>query len=250
MGRIYQALYGRGGGDGEGTNGTDSTQQIAEPVLQDGFFQALDPGQSLHKRWGRQLRKTAVAIESLLQVDKEKGYIVMLTGCVERAGTSAVVENLACTMSLTGQVARVLIVDCNLYRQPASDSLLNYLDSYDAASLLAAPIVDGVYRVEAGISELQGREMGLPMGLQNFLTQARSHFDCILIDAPTFGQTPLSDALGKSADGVVLVVPCSRVRLPALHAMQADMEHLGVEFLGVLLNQRQYPLPKWLLRFI
>ncbi len=248
MGRIYDAMYGR----------EESTDLVAvdnvwvpEPTYTvDTLFWPLEDHFVPVKSWSRQLKKTSIAISDLLQHKQDDHYCVMITGFVDNSDTSEVAKNLASTMNMMEDHTRVLVMEFSASSQPSDSSLLRQLSHTSADHLLSVSPPPGVYSVDVGLSLQDVKGVGLPAGLKDFITHAKKHFDRVVLDAPTFGKHSVCDALGRVADGAVVVVPCSRTRLPALRAVQTDMEHLGINLLGVVLNQRQYPLPKWLLRFI
>lgn len=86
--------------------------------------------------------------------------------------------------------------------------------------------------------------------LYEFIAHAKTQFDWILVDAPPFFASPETYSVARACDGVVLVLKSGETRYPALKALVADLNSLGIPIMGTVLNFRQYPLPKWLLRYV
>lgn len=86
--------------------------------------------------------------------------------------------------------------------------------------------------------------------LYEFIASANSRFDWILVDSPPFFASPETYSITKACDGVVLVLKSGQTRYPALKALVADLDSLGIKIMGTVLNFRQYPLPRWLLQYV
>jgi Mrp family chromosome partitioning ATPase len=52
--------------------------------------------------------------------------------------------------------------------------------------------------------------------------------------------------LAPLVDGVSIVVKAAQTRRGQIQRCQRMMESAGGNFLGFILNQRQYPVPNWL----
>lgn len=82
------------------------------------------------------------------------------------------------------------------------------------------------------------------------MAAAKEHCDWILIDSPPFFAAPETYAIAKASDGVVLVLRSGETRYPALNGLVADLASLGIPLVGSILNFRQFPIPRWLLKYI
>lgn len=106
----------------------------------------------------------------------------------------------------------------NLWLLPAGSS------ASDPEALLTAP------RVKPRLQELCAR------------------FDRVLISAPPIDLHAESLALGQMVDGVVLVVAANVTRRNAVHRVKSRLDALGVPVLGIVLNERTFPIPEPLYR--
>lgn len=80
------------------------------------------------------------------------------------------------------------------------------------------------------------------------LQELRNEFDFILIDTPAIG--PYSDAiaLGRTSDGVVMVLQAESTRRESALKSIDNLRQANIEILGAVLNQRTYPIPNFVYR--
>jgi len=250
MGSIYEALYGQAADE----QVEDAEYIISEPAVDekvsDRLFQELGDDFKQDKRWSRELKKTAVVLSGMDSPDAEKAKVVMLSGSERKAGTTTVARNLSKILTAINPKARILLMDFNPSKGGGADSLSLSLEDGSPSSFLERIPEGDVLLVNAGFDTDTCKEVGLSLEIQEFIELAQDYFDTIIFDTPAFNRYPICDPLARCADCVVLVVPCLKARLPALNALQSDMEQLGINLLGMVLNYRRYPLPAWLLRFL
>lgn len=80
--------------------------------------------------------------------------------------------------------------------------------------------------------------------LQRVLTDLRSTFDYVLIDAPAELLTSGALMLAHQSDGAVLVIEAEETRREmARHAVE-ELTSSGVRILGTVLNNRRFPIPQ------
>ena len=224
-------------------------------VVSPELFKVLDDDYPKNRAWSRELKKTAVTMDQLLESHSDNGKIIMITGAATDEGKPVVPKNLGTVLSAIYHSAKILIMDFNPIER--SDDESEFVDTLREATSLtqaselleAVPDVD-VITVDVGMDIESCRELNFSVDLQNFIEDARNHFDIILFDTPPYNQFPVCDRLGRIADGVALVVPCSNARIPSLDAIKVDMEQLGINLMGVILNHREHPLPLWLMRLL
>ena len=76
----------------------------------------------------------------------------------------------------------------------------------------------------------------------------RWNFDYVLIDCPSPAVSSDASTLAPVIDGLAIVVKAAQTRRPQIQHCQHVIENAGGNFLGFVLNQRQYPVPDWLYR--
>lgn len=86
-----------------------------------------------------------------------------------------------------------------------------------------------------------------PTTLAERLRSIYDDFDLVIVDLAAAGES-LSFSLAKSLGGVVLVLEAERSRRSAALRAKQQLEHVGVNILGVVLNKRRHHMPSWLYR--
>ncbi len=73
--------------------------------------------------------------------------------------------------------------------------------------------------------------------------ELRRQFDYILINAPSVSTTAHLTQFGQLADGVIFVVKANSTRRGTTKQLKETLEELRVRVLGVVLNDRTFPIP-------
>ncbi len=86
--------------------------------------------------------------------------------------------------------------------------------------------------------------------LKSFMAQLESSFEYLLIDAPGATISDDAQALGQAAEAAVLVIEANKTRRTIAAKAKDQLEEAGVKLLGTVLNDRSFPIPekvyKWL----
>jgi Mrp family chromosome partitioning ATPase len=78
--------------------------------------------------------------------------------------------------------------------------------------------------------------------------ELRAEFDYVLIDAPALNLYSDAIALGRTADGVVVVLQADATRREsALKGLQS-LRDAQIQILGAVLNRRTFPIPEFVYR--
>lgn len=104
----------------------------------------------------------------------------------------------------------------------------------------------------AGIDLMSdGRGSLLPIDeLKNRLTQLSGTFEFVIIDAPGTSVSPDAEIIGHVADAAVLVIEANKTRRTAAAKAKEGLEAAGVRLLGTVMNDRTFPIPQRLNRFL
>ena len=78
--------------------------------------------------------------------------------------------------------------------------------------------------------------------------ELRDVFDYILIGAPALRRETEATSIGKSTDGVVLIVEANHSRRETVRRAKEQLESAQVQLLGAVLDQRTFPIPEGLYR--
>ncbi len=80
--------------------------------------------------------------------------------------------------------------------------------------------------------------------------QLREEFDIVIVDAPPLAHYADAIALGRLADGVVVVIEAESTRKESALAAVENLRNADVKIIGAVLNKRVYPIPEkvyWIL---
>lgn len=258
MGKIFEAMYGADGDSVETEAEAGKQQEVVEDAVENSVRRypenlILPLGRTFdgNAKWRRDMRK--VTINLMVQADPQEvgGKAVMFSGMSKNVGTSTVTAQVAKILAAEYSRHRVLVLDVR--EAGVSDAMTldrAMMEGYSVDDVLSGCDSEGIFRMLVSSSDEQGRSAMISHQLREFISQAREHFDWVLLDMPKQGSTPLADSLGRVVDGVAIVANTGVTRVPAINAVEEDMEQLGINLLGVILNFRKYPIPSWLLRFL
>lgn len=258
MGKIFEAMYGADGESAEAEADLHHKVETVENAVESRDRQypenlILPLGRTFdgNAKWRRDMRK--VTINLMVQADPQEvgGKAVMFSGMSKGVGTSTVTAQVAKILAAEYSQHRVLILDV---RESGVSDVMTLdravMDGYSTENILSGCESEGIFRMLVSSSDEQGRSAMISHQLREFIAKAREHFDWVLLDMPKQGSTPLADSLGRVVDGVAIIANTGATRVPAINAVEEDMEQLGINLLGVILNFRKYPIPSWLLRFL
>jgi len=83
-----------------------------------------------------------------------------------------------------------------------------------------------------------------------WVDMAPEHFDFVLIDCPALNETGDALRLGPEVDGLFLVVAAGKTRRDQIEHAQKMLAYSCDRYRGLVLNQRTYPVPNFLYRFL
>ncbi|HUI40780.1 MAG TPA: CpsD/CapB family tyrosine-protein kinase [Terriglobia bacterium] len=168
-------------------------------------------------------------------------------GCTTVCGRVA--ETLAGEMGESGSFC---VVDANL-RGPSLHryfGLENRIGLVDAVSQ-SGPVREYTQQVgngrlwvmTAGSSASNIHSLLTSEGLAARVAELRSDFDQVLIDSPAVNLFADAVALGKLADGLILVLQSNATRREAARKAKEIIEVAKIRLLGAVLNKRRFPVP-------
>jgi hypothetical protein len=99
----------------------------------------------------------------------------------------------------------------------------------------------------------QGRLFGgdelLPsLSLNGHLSKLRREFEYSIVEGPPTGASSEAVALGRSVDGVILVLEAHRTRRAAARKIKRNFEAADIQVLGTVLTGRRFPIPEGIYR--
>jgi Mrp family chromosome partitioning ATPase len=204
----------------------------------------------LPSRWALEVQKVAIHLMSD-QTQSEPPQVVVFSSLQAGSGTTTVSYLVAHHLAVERGDERVLFVDFSTRsgNPPARGSQRTFRvgEVIDESSV---ELGDRAF-VHVSVRLADERSVAaIARWFREFIDIARKAFGMVVIDCPPFYAEPEAYSLAKASDGVVLVMRTGENRYPAVNALVADLEKLGIQVLGTVLTFRRYPIPGWLLRYI
>jgi capsular exopolysaccharide synthesis family protein len=177
---------------------------------------------------------------------------VLVTSCNRQEGKTLTAISMASALA-NQSGADVLLVDGNMHA-PMVHRSFNVSGDPGFSDILTsrASLEEGLRKTE------DERLVILPIGASpdalsiqqrsgefaGYLQTIGQHFDYVIYDGPSvFGASDPSTIAGQF-NGIVLVVECERTRWEVVQDAKERITKAGGEILGVVLNKRQYYIPK------
>ncbi len=185
---------------------------------------------------------------------------VVITAAEPKEGVTQVAAALALAGSSAERGMKIALVDLNFRRAkigqifglPAGPGTLG------AADVLAGdlPLQQALARCSEGrLSILPAGEIKngsepsfKPEKLQNLLQQLGEQHDHVLIDPPPINRQATAQALIPHTDGVLIVTKAGTTRRESVAEAKKRTELAHGKILGLVLNQRRFPIPGFLYR--
>jgi capsular exopolysaccharide synthesis family protein len=159
---------------------------------------------------------------------------------------------------LASQVsASVCLVDANL-RAPslhqefgvaAGPGLAEALQAADPARKLVVGVNrSNLWLLRAGTELASAQNLIAPERMRWRLAELRKEFDYVIVDSAPLTAGEDCAMLGRSADGVLLVLKANSSKRDAARKAIQDLAIANVRVLGAVLNQRTFPIPEKIYR--
>ncbi|HLE37268.1 MAG TPA: CpsD/CapB family tyrosine-protein kinase [Candidatus Acidoferrales bacterium] len=184
------------------------------------------------------------------------GRLVMFSGVADDLGCA-----LICARSaeiLAGQTkASVCLVDANLgspslhqlfhveNRNGLADAIRSQSRLRDCAQRLPH---ENLWLIPAGSLTASDNGFLVSAALRSALQDLREGFEHVLICAPAVSRNPDSLLIGQLMDGVFLVLEADSTRREVARKVKEDLEAANARLLGVVLNNRKFPVPESIYR--
>lgn len=202
-------------------------------------------------KMGFYLELIRTVFQAVDEQGKLRNRVVLFTSATPGEGVSHVVNILAEELAAQTQ-NRILRVDAaaleNLQMVDPSQ-ILKHCQETEIDNLLTLAAVASTLKVAAvGGSRRASDWDAAPEFRAECLKALRWNFDYVLIDCPSPAVSSEVTTLAPLVDGVSIVVKAAQTRRGQIQRSQQMIESAGGNFLGFILNQRQYPVPNWLYR--
>ncbi len=193
---------------------------------------------------------------SLFYSGRMGGKSVLICSANPGEGASTIACGLALSGTSAGGVSRVALVDFNL-RNPSMHRILGASQSPGIGEILVEGLgaESAAQRVNASLDvytagKVDGRTLDVLRSdaLAGFLSNLNEGYDHVLIDVAPANPFPDAQVLASTVKDVVLVVETDRSPREAVAQAKKRLEAAGARLVGLVMNLRTYPIPKFLYR--
>ena len=193
---------------------------------------------------------------SLFYSGRMTGKSVLVCSAGRHEGASTIASGLALAGGEPGGVARVALVDLN-FRNPSLHGLLGLAQSPGIGEILlngtsieeAAKTVNENLDVYT-VGNVESRVLGILKNdkLAKFVSQLENTYDNIVIDVAAVNHFPDAQVLAGVVKNTVLVAHTEQTPREVVAEAKKRIEASGGALVGLVLNLRSYPIPRFLYR--
>jgi len=199
-----------------------------------------------------QQEETKLVERVFLGPDSGSNKVILFSGVDEAEGGARVCAQAAQTLADKVQ-GTVCLIDADLH----SRSLQRHLQVGNAPGLSEAVLQStpvSRYAQPLASSNLwmitcggDGANSRVPLNsdlMRLKFEELRRHFDYVLINAPSAGTNANLMQFAQLSDGVIFVVEANSTRRETTKRFKESLEEVRVRVLGVVLNDRTFPIPE------
>jgi len=173
--------------------------------------------------------------------------VIVLTSASPREGKTTVASNLALALAEIGRP--ILLIDGDLRKGRLheifqvsnswglSDLMAGKKPPQDSARMYVETCYEHLYLLPAGSTPSSVAGLFHSPRTLEFLNQMREYFHTVIIDTPPMLQMADARALGRLADGVILVVRSAHTTREMVAGAAQRLTEDGTRVLGMILNE-------------
>jgi capsular exopolysaccharide synthesis family protein len=182
---------------------------------------------------------------------------ILFCSPTRREGNSTVLMHFSQTLAAEG--SKVLLVDANLrdsnlhkafhlQRENGLTELVSEQRPRDFDHFIKETSLENLYVITSGSPHPNPCSVFESDYFGTLLDQLKVQWDWVLIDSPAITSCSDSNALASKVDGIILVIQAEKTRWEVGQEIRAQLENCGGRILGVILNKRRLPIPRWIYR--
>jgi capsular exopolysaccharide synthesis family protein len=178
---------------------------------------------------------------------------ILITAASPSDGSSTIIANLSNYLSNKAG-HKVIVVDTNL-RSPTIHKIFNLSDTTGLANVLEnkIPLNNAIYQISSNLAVLPAGNTALnPVTLlessmmHDVIKTIHNTYEVVIVDYANLSNIKEVYALSSYLDGIVLVVNEGKTRHHVIKTLIAPFRQKKANLIGVILNKRNYVVPRLL----
>ncbi|MDR0220346.1 MAG: CpsD/CapB family tyrosine-protein kinase [Lachnospiraceae bacterium] len=171
--------------------------------------------------------------------------VVAVTSCAPNEGKSTVAYHLACAFAECG--AQTLLIDADLHNSTLREIRKSGTVKWGLAHVLVGQRAFGDALCRTDVKNLDIVFAGPPMKhtqealdddcFREIIQNARSAYQCVVVDTPPIGVVVDAAVVARLCDGVALVVEAGNVSGRFVRRVKKQLEKAGCRVLGAVLTK-------------
>lgn len=192
--------------------------------------------------------------DQLYMMIKDKGLkVLLLTSTLKEENNAVVIANLGNYISKMLK-CKMLIIDANL-RAPSMGRLFNigeesgladFLDGKADLKEVTKKLGGNLSVIASGSTDLNPIILMESPKMKELLIAARKEYELVIISAPHMSGQKDTAILSAFVDGTVLVIDEGKARRQVVKSVTMNMNGKLEKTIGVILNERTSPIPKFI----
>jgi Mrp family chromosome partitioning ATPase len=191
-----------------------------------------------------------------------KSRAIQFTASHFSEGVTSTTLALATFLAKVHSPNSIIVVEANM-RRPSLREILKLETDKSLVGILqnSEPVLEAIQKSnDYGFSVLpavsgSGSEKGLERearleNLEGVLAELKSMYRYILLDSPPVIPFIDSTIITGMVDGVVFIIESNLTRSQVVQHAIEKLKAGGGEMMGVILNKREFHIPKWIYRFL
>ncbi len=183
--------------------------------------------------------------------------VACFTSAMSGEGTTTVAAQFAVSVAQSGSGDRILLIDGNqdapeihellgLQSSPGLTEVCNH--GVPVAQAIQTTELEALDVITVGRSEATGVAFLNSLRFVDLVRQLKQDYDIVVIDCPPLSSGHATTQLSKDDAMTALVIEASQTKREVIEGALHELELMGANVVGVVLNRRQFFVPSFVYR--
>lgn len=178
----------------------------------------------------------------------QSSQTLVLTGCSPLSGTTSMSISLGIAMANCQK--KTLLIDCDVRKalkykklnEETTKGLANYLLDFEGREVSAESVIyntniDNLSYVPCGVYSDNSTRILCSDRMDNFISQMKEKYECLIFDLPSVSIVPDSQILFKKADGIILISALGETGKKQIKEAKMKVKPYQEKYYGMIINK-------------